>query len=81
MRLVVRMTRRVVGSAERLIAVEKAANGGWCITADAAVPAAMEFISARAWSVLADRRAARNAGRRRIAHPRIQARAETAQAG
>ena len=45
------------------------------------VPAGMEFISARAWRVLADRRAARNAGRRRIAHPRIQARAETAQAG
>ena len=44
-------------------------------------PAAMEFISARAWSVTADRRAARNEGRRRIAHPRIQARAETAQAG
>ena len=33
-------------------AVEKAANGGWCITAGAAVPAAMEFISAQAWSVL-----------------------------
>jgi hypothetical protein len=81
MRWVVRMIRRVICSAERLIAVEKAANGGWCISAGSAVPAAMEFISARAWRVLADRRADRNADKRRIAHPRIQGRAETAQAG